>query len=520
MSSLLANAVLPYAYEQEGKSSGMTALGGLPLYLDLASVLRVGDSVQQHLPVRESGQGFTAVEMVLTLVMLHLAGGDCVADLERLAKDDGFVNLMNHLELTMTPKPLRHIVRRRQRREQKTRRRATLPSPTTTFRFLDLFHDAAEQSKVAPGSAYIQTPNQHLRGLSKVVADLVAQAANICGLNEATIDADATLIETQKKQALVGYKGYKAYQPFNFFLFELGMVLYSQFRDGNVPAAYGQLGAFKEAVELVPASVQKLYYRADTASYDWDLLKYMARGKNERFGVIEFAVAADISTELRQAIESTPESAWKPLQPSDSNKPDTARKQQWAEVEFVPSAICDTKTDERVRFVAIRELLPQQPLPGIDCRQLCLPFATARLDPAGRAYKVSAIVTNRDLPGDEIVRWHRQHYGKDEHSHSELKSALGGGQLPCARFGANAAWWLLAILAFNLNELMKRVVLGGHWIDKKLKAIRFAIINVPARVLARARGLVIRIGSGHSSAGVLAQICQGLHELQECVAGN
>ncbi|MBI2567473.1 MAG: hypothetical protein HYV63_10615 [Candidatus Schekmanbacteria bacterium] len=109
------------------------------------------------------------------------------------------------------------------------------------------------------------------------------------------------------------YKGYKSYQPFNFFWAELGMVLYTQFRDGNVPAGYGQLEAFKNALELLPAGVEEVFFRADSASYDHELLKYMARGKNARFGVIPFTVSADISSELRGAIAAVAEKSWKPL---------------------------------------------------------------------------------------------------------------------------------------------------------------------------------------------------------------
>ena len=40
-------------------------------------------------------------------------------------------------------------------------------------------------------------------------------------------------------------------------------------------------------------------------------------------------------------------------------------------------------------------------------------------------------------------------------------------------FGANAAWWAISVLAFNLNSAMKRLVLGGQWVAKRLKAVRF-----------------------------------------------
>ena len=38
----MAQGILPYKYEEERSEGGMTALAGLPVYLELASVLGMG----------------------------------------------------------------------------------------------------------------------------------------------------------------------------------------------------------------------------------------------------------------------------------------------------------------------------------------------------------------------------------------------------------------------------------------------------------------------------------------------
>ena len=118
-------------------------------------------------------------------------------------------------------------------------------------------------------------------------------------------------------------------------------------------------------------------------------------------------------------------------------------------------------------------------------------------------YKVTGVVTNRDMPGDEVIRWYRERCGKSEEAHSIMKEDLAGGKLPSGLFGANAAWWQIMILAFNLNSAMKRLVLGGIWVNLRMKAIRFWLINVPGRVLTHARSLVVRLVGGHPSNEVL-----------------
>ncbi len=48
----MPQGVLPYKYEEEKSGPGMTALGGLPVYLDLVSVLDVSESIARHLHVK------------------------------------------------------------------------------------------------------------------------------------------------------------------------------------------------------------------------------------------------------------------------------------------------------------------------------------------------------------------------------------------------------------------------------------------------------------------------------------
>ena len=85
----MAQGVLSYKYEEEKTSTGMTSLAGLPVYLDLASVLGLGDHIRARMHVRES-QGWTDEQMILSLVLLNLAGGDSVDDIRILDKDEGF----------------------------------------------------------------------------------------------------------------------------------------------------------------------------------------------------------------------------------------------------------------------------------------------------------------------------------------------------------------------------------------------------------------------------------------------
>ncbi len=250
------------------------------------------------------------------------------------------------------------------------------------------------------------------------------------------------------------YKHCPAYQPFNVYWAEQQAILNTEFRDGNVPAGYQQLRVLKESLTFLPPQGKRARTRSDTAGYPLDLMRYYAPGEDPRFGKIEFAFSCDVTPSFKMAV---------------------------SEVKGAPE----------YRYLATRELLAEQELPGLAPQQQEMPFPT--MDFEGNRYKIFGIVTNMDWEGEKLSHWQHERCGKSEEAHAVLKNDLAGGRLPSQLFGANAAWWWLAVLAFNLNSIMKRRVLGRGFAEKRLKAIRFLLINLPGRVLERARRLIVRL---------------------------
>ncbi len=507
----MAQGILPYKYEEDKNAAGMTALAGLPLYLDLAYVLGLGDCIRRHVCARESDQGWTDEQTVLALILLNLAGGDCVEDIKILEKDEGFCKVVRRVEM----KGLRRSERRAMERRWRKQRHRTFPSPSALFRYLGAFHNFGEERNRERGKAFIPVPNKALRGLAKVNRDLIGSIQEGQGEEEATLDTDATLVETQKQEALFCYQGYRAYQPFNVWWAEQQVVLHTEFRDGNVPAGFEQLRIFKEALGMLPNGVKKVKLRSDTAGYEHDLMRYCERGENERFGRIEFAIGADVTKEFKKAVAEVKESEWRSLW-KEVGGTRIKTHMQWAEVCFVPSAIARSKHDPEYRYVATRELLEQPELPGME-GQVELPFPAMRMK--GKRYKIFGIVTNRDLEGNALINWLHQRCGKSEQAHAMMKEELAGGKLPSASFGENAAWWWIMILAFNLNAVMKRGILDQSWATKRLKAMRFSLIGLPGRVVNRARGLLIRLVKGHPSLEVLVKARERIMELGSVPSG-
>ena len=278
---------LPFQYASEPSSVEMTGLVGLPLYLELAGAAGLERSVARHLGVAGS-QGWSDRQLVQALLLVNLAGGDGLEDLKVLEADAGLMRLVAAGEAQGRDRRQGRAERARWRR----RRERTLPSPDAAGRWLARFDEASACRE--PGQAFIPPLSAGLEGLSRVNADMVAFVQANRPVAVATLDMDATLLETHKRTALYCYKHYKAYQPLNAWWAEQGLVVHSEFRDGNVPAGYGHVRVLRESLAQLPAGVTKVYLRTDTAGYQQDLLKYCGEGEDPRFKMIEFAIGAGV----------------------------------------------------------------------------------------------------------------------------------------------------------------------------------------------------------------------------------
>ena len=496
----MQQSALPYKYEAEKNESGLTALGGLPVYLDLASVAGLRGALTKHLGVRRGTQGWDDSQMVTALILLNLAGGECVEDMETIEADDGFCRVIRRVEHHDLPRHERRAIEKRWRKEKKR----TLPSASSVFRYLYKFHDQKQEEFRREGTAFIPAANEHLRGFARVNRDLLSFLQLNRPRSTATLDMDATLVETSKKAAFWGYKGYRCYQPLNTWWAEQEVLVHTEFRDGNVPAGYEQQRVFAEALACLPEGIEQVRLRSDTAGYQHDLLRYCEQGENERFGRIEFAIGCDVTAAFKKAVAEVPEDRWQPLHRLSNGLMEESDT-EWAEVCFVPNAMDFGKNSPVYRYLAKRtRLVEQTTLPGCE-KQAKLPFP--HMEMKKKHYKVFGVVSNMvDWSGERLLHWHHERCGKSEEAHAVMKNDLAGGKMPSGYFGANAAWWWIMILALNLNSMMKALALGAEWQPKRLKAIRFHLINLPGRVLEHARVLWVRLSTKCSGLELLQQI--------------
>jgi len=156
---IMSQGILPFQYEVEPVASGMTALAGLPSYLDLSQVCGLTDSIRQHLTICSGKkQSWTDEQIVMSLVLLNLAGGDRYDDRRILEGDEGFAKVMRRVETHGLPRKERRELERRWRKK----RRRALPSQSQVFRYLEAFHNNKFEPKREEGKAFIPAQNEHL----------------------------------------------------------------------------------------------------------------------------------------------------------------------------------------------------------------------------------------------------------------------------------------------------------------------------------------------------------------------
>ena len=415
---------------------------GLPAASRALRSLNLPGLVAANLQLKSRKRGFTEGQFVEAILLLQIAGGDCPEDVGIFREDTCLERGLGY----------------------------ALPKATAVREFLGRFHDATlaatrparetQKSFILPGSAGVA-------GLQNVQAGLVRQAAKRYDqagerLKFATIDQDATIIESHKESALPHYDGGRGYQPMVAVWAEADLVVADEFRDGHVPAKQAPLGCAKLAFAALPATITQRYFRGDSACHENELLDWLKHPDREQEpgGRIGFAVSAVLSEPLAEALRQVREADWQTF-----GKAEDGTLRQWAEVDFVPGDRSEHKASQPLRYVGLRLLKPQGVLFG-----------------DGSDRRFHAVVTNLKLAGGRLLDWHREKAGTVEHTHDEVKNELGGKHVPSQRFGVNAAWFKLSLLAYNLVSAIKGLCLAPDERTARLKRFRLLLIQVAGRM--------------------------------------
>ncbi|MEK7232892.1 MAG: IS1380 family transposase [Elusimicrobiota bacterium] len=444
----MSQSRLPFEIDQEVDESLVTAHAGVPLLVELFRATG-GDAVcDAKCSSKRRQRGLKASEMLESLLALWTAGGERCEDLAMLREDRALSELIGH----------------------------EFPAPQTARDFLEGFHQDDLPLWQQGEHSSVPSESLPLLGLEQVNGAVVNYVQHQHPATEATLDVDATIVECDKRAARTTYEGTHGYQPVLVLWAEQDQLVGNEFRDGNVPAGSGNRRVLERAVGSLPQEIKQIRVRGDSALYEQDLLRWLDSRS------IEYAISADMSRELSAAVAALPESAWQ----LDKKERDATR--QWAEVVFTPTDDKSRKDAAAPRYLAIRIVKRQSSFfaDGTDRRHF-------------------AVVTNRQGDGLDVLRWHRLKAGTIEHAHDILKRDLAAAALPSQKFGANAAWFRMNVILYNLLSAMRTVALPEDFRRARPKRMRFALFNTVGRVVSHARERLLRLA------------CEALRSLADAV---
>jgi hypothetical protein len=434
-------ARLPFEIDDRIDPTLITAHAGVPLVIELFRHVGAAQVVNAQVRIKQRQRGLMPAQLVETLIALWAAGGDRCQDLQILRADAALATLLGY----------------------------ELPAATTIRDFLETFHVEDPPLFRAGEKTAVPEESAPLTGLGLANQRILAAVQQSVPQRTATLDVDATILEAHKHTAAVTYEGTRGYQPVVAVWAEPDLIVHDEFRDGNIPAGCGNVRILERAVAALPPGITQRFVRGDSALYEQAVLAWCEDPGRE----IGYAISADMSPQLHAEIMRLPETAWQ----LERVEPDVIR--EWAEVPYIPDDGDHRKDRPWVRrYLAVRVRQCQGEL-----------FAD------GSPLKHFAIVTNREGDGLTLLRWHREKAGTVEHVHHVLKNELAAAALPSGKFGANAAWFRLNVLTYNLLSALKRLALPGDLSEARPKRLRFLVFNTVGRVLRHARRTLVRLTS-------------------------
>lgn len=432
----------------------LVSAGGLVPVLALAESAGLRDLADEHLTV-PTDKGANAGLKVASLVAGMVAGADSIDDMA-LLRHGGMGRVF-----------------------------ARAYAPSTLGLFLRAFTFGHVRQLDAIASRFLTA----LAGLTGLLGARAASGADTDGTGYALLDVDDTIIEVHgyaKQGAGFGYSGVRG---LNALLATLAtattapVIVAQRLRKGAAGSPRGAKRLVSDAVRTTRrllGTTQPVLVRMDSAFY----------GRGAVHAAINGGAAVSVTVRMdkavKRAIATIPDHAWTTIEYPDAVFDETTgrwiSRAEVAEIGF--TAFAAQKKSEQVpgRLVVRR-------IPDFNAEK----NKAAGQDTLFDVWRFHAFFTTADPKVLDTVaadKTHR-HHAVIEQVHADLKDAALA-HLPSGVFTANAAWLVLAVIAFNLTRAAGTVA-APDLARATTATIRRKLITVPARVATSARRITLHL---------------------------
>ncbi len=331
----------------------------------------------------------------------------------------------------------------------------------------------------------------HVQQLDKIggglLAGLAAQAPGLLAGGQAEgivfVDVDDTIREVHGYAKQAAGFGYTGIRGLNLQLATIStqtaapVIARARLRKGNTASHAGAGRLLAQAITTAHAAgvTGQILARADSAYYGHAFVATAIRHG------AWFSVTARMNPQVKTAIASIDPAAWQSIE--YPNAVFDQAEQRWvsdaevAEIDFIAFTSRRKRDHVKCRLI-VRRVKRLQP-PASDGTEQGELFA---------AYRHHAFITNSTLGMVEADDRHRDH-AIVEQVIAELKDGPLA-HLPSGKYAANAAWVACAVIAFNIA---RAAAVAAHLRTARWATVRKRIINIPARIAATGRRLVLHL---------------------------
>ena len=428
-----------FGFKLEKTEEELTGQGGMSLLAEYNHGMGLKKLVDRYLPVAGSNRGYAPSVFADTLVLMLQGGGRSLEDTRELNRESGLLGLLG---------------------------REDIPDPDTLGDWLRRMGDPA-------------TGGKGLAGLGLVRDEINGRILKREGIEEYTLDVDATFVAGEKRDAHWSYLKEKGYMPMLGFLYEPGICLHEEFREGNEAPAAGQLAFYEACKKRVTAGKRIGCYRADSASYQSEVINALENDK------VWWAITARQDAAVKAIIMDIPEAAWHEPEPGCG-----------FEVAETVHAMNGTQTS--FRLIVKREVRRQ-----------------GELFDGVAGYFHHAVASNwpeEKKNAYDVLAWHNQR-GQAENFNKELKSGFGMERMPCGQACANAVWFRIGVIAYNLFIGFKRLACPESWGRHTIATFRWRMIQMAGRIVRHAGRVILKLAVSAEKLALMHNIRQKIFAL-------
>jgi hypothetical protein len=274
-----------------------------------------------------------------------------------------------------------------------------------------------------------------------------------------TLIIDPTIIQTNKREAEMTYLGVKGYRPVMATLKETGLVIAYEFKPGNDNG--GKLQIIKQSFLNMPKGKKIRLVLLDSEYYCNEVIEYLTNKG------VAWAIAVAKDSAVQKAIGAVAAGEWQP----HKNKEGITADREVAET-------VHTTNKGKLAF-----------------RLIVLRWRDRQGNLFENVYNYHCIATNMLKENAEEVVWRYNGRSQIENHIKELKGGFGMDGLPSGDFLANAVYFGIGIMTYNLFLAQKLLSMPDEWQAKNIKSIRWLMVEVAGKLIKHGRWVILKIAT-------------------------